>query len=35
MAIFGAAAAESPGHTDRMLDLAFATLNLRGFITEY
>jgi hypothetical protein len=35
MAIFGAKAAESSGHTDRMLDLAFATLNLYGFITKY
>jgi len=35
MAIFGAKAAESPGHTDRMLALAFATLHLCGFITKY
>ena len=35
VAIFGAKAAESPGHTGRMLDLAFATLNLCCFITKY
>jgi hypothetical protein len=34
MATFGAYAAGSPGHTDRMLALAFAALNLCGFITE-